>query len=258
MPLTVETAEERMKKILVTNDDGINAIGIKILAEAMRKIGHVTVIAPAGEMSAISHALSIGKELKLEDFGNNEYSVSGTPTDCVHLGVKHILKDKVDLVVSGINKGANLGQDVHYSGTVAGAVEGSILGVPAISFSQILGDMDNMEKAADFAVELAREVLNHKLPHNPLLNVNFPPCPAKGVKLTRLGDRHYEDTISERLDEKGSRIFKIAGQPVHYQQDDDTDCQMAEDGYITVTPMHTDPSDFEAIVKMNCWDIFEE
>ena len=247
-----------MKKILVTNDDGINAIGIKVLAEAMWEIGDVTVIAPDGEMSAISHALSIGKPLRLTDHGNQEFSVSGTPTDCVHLGVKYLRKNNVDLVVSGINKGANLGQDVHYSGTVAGAVEGSILGVPAIAFSQILGEVEDLDKAAKFAIELAQEVLKHQLPHPPLLNVNFPPCHARGVRLTRLGDRHYEDTISETTDDQGNRIFKIAGQAVHYQQDEDTDCQMAEDGYITITPMHTDPSDFETIVKMNCWDVFKE
>lgn len=245
-----------MTKILVTNDDGITTTGIAKLAQAMARIGEVFVVAPDREMSAISHALSLSKPLHVKEIQKNWFAVGGTPTDCVYLGLKSLAPD-VDIVVSGINKGANLGEDVHYSGTVAGATEASILGKPAIAFSQILGDDPDLDRAANFAEELTRQALNYDIGKRPLLNVNFPPCKPKGVRLTRLGVRHYEDTLTEKVDDAGNRTFLVAGTAVHYEQDKDTDCQVAEEGFISVSPLQLDLSDYEAHVKMASWDVFK-
>jgi 5'-nucleotidase len=249
-----------MKRILVTNDDGITTRGIAILAEAMSAIGEVTVVAPDREMSAISHALTLKQTLRVKEIRPRWWAVGGTPTDCVYLGMNRLVNGSVDLVVSGVNRGANLGQDVHYSGTVAGAVEGSILGTSAIAFSQILGgdERADLERAALFARGLAREVLQNSVGKRPLLNVNFPSGEARGVKLTRLGSRNYSDTLEERIDGRGIYEFRIAGSAVHYDQAADTDCQVAQDGYISVTPLQIDLTDFEACVKMASWEVFRD
>jgi 5'-nucleotidase len=247
-----------MAKIVVTNDDGITTAGITHLAAAMAELGEVVVIAPDQEMSAVSHAISLNKPLTVKELRPNWFSVDGTPTDCVYLGIKDLATD-VDLVVSGINKGANLGKDVHYSGTVAGAVEGAIFGIPAISFSQISAvDDETLARAAAFAAKLAAIVLALNDGSKPLLNVNFPSCKPKGVKLTKLGERHYENTISKKMRPNGDRTFQIGGQSVHHQQDQNNDTQAAEDGYISVTPLKIDISDYKEMVEISDWDIFHE
>jgi 5'-nucleotidase len=226
----------------------------------MEQIGRVIVAAPDREMSGISHALSLQKPLRVKEVKEDWFAIGGTPTDCVYLGVHKLAGGPVDLVVSGINRGANLGEDVHYSGTVAGAVEGSLYGCAAIAFSQIGGDLGNesMGRASTFAVRLAKAVLASDIGKRPLLNVNFPPGVPRGVRLTRLGTRHYEDTLTEETDARGNRFFVIAGTAVHYDQDQDTDCQVAEERFISVTPLKLDLTDFEAQVKMADWEIFRE
>lgn len=249
-----------MKRILVTNDDGITTTGIARLAGAMADLGEVTIVAPDREMSAISHALTLMRPLRVKEVQPRWFAVGGTPTDCVYLGINKFIDGPVDLVVSGINRGANLAQDIHYSGTVAGAVEGRILGIAAIAFSQILGgDHGALDRAAEFARELARQVLDAaELGERPLLNVNFPPAKAKGVKLTHLGTRHYIDSLHERADDNGDRYFWIEGSSVHYEQAKDTDCQVAEEGYISVTPLQLDLSDYHERDAMHSWPMFME
>ena len=249
-----------MKQILVTNDDGITTTGIARLAEAVQGLGEVTVVAPDREMSAISHALTLMKPLRVKEVQPRWFAVGGTPTDCVYLGIKKFVGKPVDLVVSGINRGANLAQDVHYSGTVAGAVEGKILGTAAIAFSQIINeDAGALERAVDFIRALAEQVLEAvDRGEKPLLNVNFPPKKAKGVKLTHLGIRHYEDSLHERVDENGDRYYWIEGSAVHYEQTKDTDCQVAEDGYISVTPLQLDLSDYHERDEMRSWPMFRD
>lgn len=245
-----------MIRILVTNDDGITTTGVAKLAEAMSSLGEVTVVAPDREMSAISHALTLSKPLHVKEIRKRWFAVNGTPTDCVHLGIKRLVKGGVDLVVSGFNNGANLAEDVHYSGTVAGAVEGTILGTMAIAFSQIKGPDADLDIAAAWAKELAKDVLTLGDGKTTLLNVNFPPERPKGIKLTRLGSRHYEDTISEKTDDNGMRLFWISGMAVRRDRQRDTDCQVTEDGYISVTPLQLDLSNYEELVKMTSWKIF--
>lgn len=249
-----------MKKILVTNDDGITTRGIAVLAEAMRDLGEVTVVAPDREMSAISHALTLKQPLRVKEIRPRWWAVGGTPTDCVYLGINRLVGAPIDLVVSGINRGANLGQDVHYSGTVAGAVEGKILGTSAIAFSQILGGDEHadLDRAALFAHDLARAVLERGNGERPLINVNFPTGPARGVRITRLGSRDYTDTLEERVDGRGIYEFRIAGSAVHYDQAADTDCQVAQEGFISVTPLQIDLTDFKACVSMATWELFRE
>jgi 5'-nucleotidase len=245
-----------MKQILVTNDDGIVSAGIKTLADAVSGLGEVTVIAPDREMSAISHAITLGKSLRVEETAPGWYAVSGTPTDCVYLGFVKIMDGNVDLVVSGLNHGANLGEDVHYSGTVAGAVEGSILGAPAVAFSQIPGLTVSLDEAAEFVRTLAGEVLSGGLAPRTFLNVNFPPPPSKGVKLTRLGRHIYEQAVTEQEGRHGERYYWIGGNAVHHEQSPDTDVQAVHDGYISVTPMHIDMTDENASAELADWKLF--
>ena len=245
-----------MKRILVTNDDGIESRGIEVLAEAMSALGEVTIVAPDREMSAISHAITLGRPLRVRERRPGWHSVSGTPTDCVYIGVVDILEGKLDLVVSGINQGANIGEDVHYSGTVAGAVEGSIFGYPAIAFSQIPNLDVGLEQSAAFAAELAAAVLDNGLAGRTLLNVNFPPPPAKGIKLTRLGRHVYEQAFREESDDGDGRLVWIGGNEIHQEQDPDTDAQAVHEGFISVTPLQLDMTDQPAREHLAAWKMF--
>jgi 5'-nucleotidase len=244
-----------MKRILVTNDDGIDSIGIKVLAEAMAELGEVTVIAPDREMSGISHALTLGKPMKAEMIRPRWYAVSGTPTDCVYVGRVKIVSGKIDLVVSGINNGANLGEDVHYSGTVAGALEASIFDIPAIAFSMTAGLGVDLTEATHFARDLAGEVLRRGIEPRTLLNVNFPAPPALGVRVTRLGRRHYEQVVDQTAEGNGRYTFQIGGNEIHHEQSPETDCQAVADGCISVTPLQIDMSDVGARERLAEWGI---
>jgi len=247
-----------MKRILVTNDDGIGAEGIALLAEAVSGLGQVTVVAPDREMSAISKALSLRKPLRVERVRDGWYSLSGTPTDCVYVGVVRLLEGEVDLVVSGINRGANLGEDIHYSGTVAGASEGRILGIPAIAYSQIRGGDGVRPESLEFVTRLTEAVLERGPGSNALLNVNFPPGRARGVRLTRLGVRHYEEAVAEESDADGNPVYLIGGNEVHSEQAPDTDVQAAHDGFVSVTPLQLDLTDRSELRELADWKLFRE
>ncbi len=235
-------------RILVTNDDGYIAEGLQVLADALEPLGEVWVVAPNREQSAVSHALTLDRPLRLNRLGERRVAVDGTPTDCVAVAVAHLLADRAaDLVVSGINFGVNMGADVHYSGTVSAAFEGVILGVPAIAVSQALGQGFSFHPAARLAREIAAWVLEHGLPPDSLLNVNVPATAPRGVRLTRLGVRRYTEGVVEARDPRGRQIFWIGGgQPV-WEPLPGTDFHEVAEGWVSVTPLHLDLTGFDLL-----------
>ena len=227
--------------ILVTNDDGYRSEGIRMLAEALKRVGEVTVVAPVDEASAIGHALTLRRPLRLEQVSERVYGVDGTPTDCVNLGIGQVLKCLPDLVVSGINKGYNLGDDVTYSGTVAGAMEGALLGVPgmAVSLRLTRGQYD-FTHAADVAAMLAEAMLKKPLPPRTFLNVNVPKGRPKGLRVTVQATRNHITSIGERHDPKGRPYYWLEEGQNSWEPHDRSDYQTVRDGYVSITPLHPD------------------
>lgn len=236
-----------MTKILVTNDDGVFSEGIKLLAAALEPLGEVTVVAPDREQSAMGHALTLQRPLRLRQIGERVYSVDGTPTDCVNLGVHWLMKDDPpDLVVSGINFGLNLGDDVTYSGTVSATFEGTLLGIPSVAFSQEVAQPFSFQAGADFAAGLVKILLQNELPKDLLLNVNFPAGKFRGVRLTKLGNRRYHQTVVQKLDPNGREYYWISGTPV-WTKSTGTDQDAVSDEYISITPLHLDLTDYRGL-----------
>jgi 5'-nucleotidase len=232
-----------MPTILVTNDDGIHAPGLVALAEAVRPLGDVLVVAPHQESSAIGHALTLRRPLRLDQHGPGRYAVDGTPTDCVNIAVAVLLQGRLpDLVVSGINTGWNLGDDVTYSGTVSGALEAALLGAPAIAVSlKRTPDWTfDFGPSAAVARDLAARVLRDGLAERTFLNVNVPLGRPKGLRLTMQGKRNHVTTIAERLDPRGLRYFWIEEGQDDWLPHDHSDYQACRDGYVSVTPLHPD------------------
>jgi 5'-nucleotidase len=234
--------------ILVSNDDGIHSPGLAALAEAVSRHGRVVVVAPDREQSAVSHALTLHRPLRIDEIAPGRYTVDGTPTDCVNLAINGILPVRPALVVSGINKGANLGDDVTYSGTVSAAMEGTLLGIPSIAFSQVGRGGWDFTIAAEFASRLVEKVLACPLPPDTLLNVNVPRFedgarPA-GVSLTRMGRRRYGDAIVEKLDPRGRKYYWIGGEELSFVDEEGTDFHAVTAGRISVTPIHLDLTNY--------------
>jgi 5'-nucleotidase len=230
-----------MPLILVTNDDGYRSEGITKVADALGRLGEVSVVAPVEEASAIGHALTLRRPLRLERIGDRVYSVDGTPTDCVNIAITQVFKRLPDLVVSGINKGWNLGDDVTYSGTVAGAFEGALLGVPgfAVSLQATRGDYD-FRHAAHVAATLADALLQRPLPSRTFLNVNVPRGVPKGFRVTVLATRNHVTSVAERRDPKGRAYFWIEEGRNDWHPHDRSDYQAVLDGYVSVTPLQPD------------------
>ena len=228
-------------RILVTNDDGFRSDGIQALARALRKIGDVTIVAPTIEASAIGHALTLRHPLRLESVAENVYAVDGTPTDCVNIAVAQVFKALPDLVVSGINKGWNLGDDITYSGTVAGALEAALLGVPAmaVSLRQTRGDYD-FSHAARAAAQLANAIRERPLPPRTFLNINVPKGVPKGFRATVQAKRNHVTSVAERHDPKGRPYYWIEEGQNDWQPHDRSDYQAVRDGFVSVTPLHPD------------------
>lgn len=240
-----------MARILVTNDDGIYSEGLRKLADALREIGEVIIVAPDREQSAASHALTLNRPLRLLQIQENEYIVDGTPTDCVNLAVLKILKDaRPDIIVSGINFGPNLGDDVTYSGTISAAFEGSLLGIPSIAFSALVGEGFSFDPCAAFAAELTRLALTEHRDPLIILNVNFPVSTMAGVRITRLGKRIYSEGVIERLDPRGRKYYWIGGEPPEWHQGEGTDFEAIQNGFISITPLHLDLTHHESIPKL--------
>ena len=250
-----------MPRILVTNDDGIHSAGIIALAEALQALGEVFVVAPAHEMSAASHSLTLTRPLRIEQIDDRHFSIDGTPTDCVTLAMNHLLKDGLpDIVVSGINKGGNLGEDVSYSGTVAGALEASIYGLPGIAVSLVQRTNFDFLPAAEFATELARRVLGDGLPRGTLLNVNVPPGPVLGVRVTRQGTKNIRPNIIEGTDPRQRKYYWIGEESLAWNEEAGTDFEALGQGLVSITPLRTDLTDYRALeeFKLRDWDIVLE
>jgi 5'-nucleotidase len=241
-------------RILVSNDDGIHSAGLAALADALAAVGDVVVVAPDREQSACSHALTLHRPLRIDEAGPNRFAVDGTPTDCVNLAVNAILPEKPTLLVSGINRGANLGDDVTYSGTVSAAMEGTLLGVPSIAMSLIGRGPYDFGPAAAFAARLAAWVLATGLPPDTLLNVNVPPdkdgVPPNAVELTRMGRRRYGDAIVEKVDPRGRKYYWIAGDEVPFVAEEGTDFHAVQHGRISVTPIHLDLTNYPTLEQL--------
>lgn len=238
-----------MPRILVTNDDGVHGDGIAALAEAMARLGDVTVVAPLGEASAIGHALTLARPLRLARLREGVYSVDGTPTDCVNVAMTHVLAEKPDLIVSGINTGWNVGDDVTYSGTVSGALEGALLGIPSIAVSteRYRGVEYNFSPAADAAVIVAREVLTRGLPRFTLLNVNVPFAPTGGFRVTVQARRNHVTTVALRHDPRNRPYYWIEEGLDDWEAHDRSDYQAVRDGFISVTPLQPDLTAHDAL-----------
>lgn len=232
------------KRILISNDDGINSEGIHKLHETLKKLGEVYVVAPDRDQSAVSHSLSLFRPLRLDKITEYVYSVDGTPTDCVNLAINGILKDrKPDLVVSGINKGENLGDDITYSGTVSAAMEGTLLGVPSIAISLVGRVEFNFDNALEHAESISKYVLERGLPTDTLLNVNVPNTPVsehKGIMITKQGKRLYDEPIVEKVDPRGKKYYWIGGDELGYLDIKKSDIVAVREGYISVTPISLD------------------
>jgi 5'-nucleotidase len=235
-------------RILVTNDDGIYSEGLRKLAEALRPIGEVFIVAPDREQSAASHALTLNRPLRILEIQENEWIIDGTPTDCVNLAVIYILKDRrPDLICSGINFGPNLGDDVTYSGTISAAFEGSLLGVPSIAFSALVGEHFSFDRCAEFAGRLVPELLERERDPSIILNVNFPVEQIRGVRITNLGKRTYTEGVIERLDPRGRKYFWIGGQPPVWTRNPGSDIEAIENGYVSITPLHLDLTHHQSV-----------
>jgi len=237
--------------LLISNDDGYHSEGIHVLADSLESVGEVWVVAPDRENSAVSHALTLSRPLRVTELDERHFVVDGTPTDCVTLGVCHVLKGRnPDLVVSGINFGANMGDDVHYSGTVSAAFEAAILGVPAIAISQVVGEHFSFAPAGRFARMLAARVLERGLPQGTLLNVNVPHSPPKGVRFTRLGKRVYTEGVVEDTDPRGRKCYWIGGGDPVWEDIPGTDFAAVGAGCISITPLQLDMTDVAQLRRL--------
>ena len=250
-------------RILLTNDDGIDAPGIKVLWNILKDMAEIVVAAPARQQSATSHSITVFHPIWVNDQVFDDPSISGwriggTPADSVKIALDSLMDIKPDLVVSGINHGPNLGTDVLYSGTVSAAVEGAMHGIPAIAISLATDDEPDFEPAAAFCRQLVSQVLAQKLPPFTLLNVNVPPLQQKeikGVAITRLGVIEYANAFDKRTDPRGRTYYWMAGTPMQTANASDTDVSAVQAGNISVTPIHFDLTDYALIEKMRSWSL---
>jgi len=245
-------------RILVSNDDGVYSKGIKALTQALKSIADVTVVAPNRERSAASHSLTLHRPLRVVKISNKVYAVDGTPTDAVTLGIFEIMKNPPDIVISGINQGANLGDDVHYSGTVSAAIEGAIAGFPAIAISLMGREKLIFGPAAKFAVRIAKKVYKEGLPKGGVLNVNVPNVPAnkiKGYEWTKIGKRKYGDIIVEKIDPRGRPYYWIGGDESGFVDIDASDCNAVLSNKISITPLKVDMTDHAYLKKCETWKL---
>ncbi len=245
--------------ILCTNDDGYLATGLRVMAEVARTVGHVEIVAPDREQSASSHSLTMHYPLRAHRASEHVRYVDGTPTDCVALAVGALLPERPDVVLSGVNHGPNMGEDVLYSGTVAGAMEATILGIPAIAISYAGRDPEEIPAYAQVLERLVHKLVRREqFPAETLLNVNIPAVPPeeiRGVRVTRLARRIYTDSLTRAKDPNGREYFWIGGGGVQWTGDEDTDFYAVEEGYISVTPLHLDLTNYKLLEEVASWDL---
>jgi 5'-nucleotidase len=243
--------------ILVSNDDGILAPGLALLADACREAGTVTVVAPDREQSGTSHSLTLHHPLRPTRTRDGAFQVDGTPTDCVLLAIGALMPEKPSFVFSGVNHGPNMGEDVLYSGTVSAAMEAVTLGVPGIAFSFAGRDLDLLESYRDTLVRIIRRVTSiENFPPETLLNINLPKRHASeiaGLKITKLGSRFFSESITRMKDPWGREVFWIGGGDVTWSTDPESDHAAVKDGYISVTPLHMDLTNYQWFEKVREW-----
>lgn len=243
-------------KILLSNDDGFLAPGLRCLAQALSAIAEVTIVAPDRNRSGVSNSLTLDRPLQIMQHGEREFSVNGTPTDCVHLAITGLLKELPDMVISGINEGANLSDDVLYSGTVAAAMEGRFLGFPAIAVSLVGETMQYYQTAARVIAELIQNIGVNPLPNSSILNINIPDMPfsdIKGIKMTRLGARHLARPMLESINPRGQAVYWV-GLPGEMQDAGvGTDYHAVKEGYVSVTPLQVDLTKYEEVMTLQPW-----
>jgi 5'-nucleotidase len=250
--------------ILITNDDGIHSEGLLALKTSLQEFGKVVIVAPDRPRSASGHSITLHKPLRIEkirlsdgDFG---YSSNGTPSDCISLGVLDVVGGPVDLVVSGINHGPNLGWDLTYSGTVSAAMEGIVMGIPSLAVSVASYKDIDYSFAAEFSAFLARKLVEHTLPPSVLLNVNVPGVPVdqiKGIEVTRQGKRHYAGRLEKRIDPMGRAYYWLGGDEPLDELEEGTDVKAITDGRVSVTPVHLDLTGYAALDLVRDWGVDE-
>ncbi len=237
-------------RILLSNDDGIYARGLEVIAQELKKLGELWTVAPVEEQSTKGHSLTLHKPLRTHPMGPKRFGVTGTPADCVCVGIKEIMKKKPDIVVSGINRGANLGQDIFYSGTVSAAREATIWDIPSFAISL---DLDphkpqpesklHYETAAKIAIQVIKSFQKLDMPKHVLININVPNKPMsqiKGIKVARQGFRHYSGSVLKRLDHRGRDYFWVGGKYLGFQKEEGTDCHWVDRGFATLSPLKLD------------------
>lgn len=248
-----------MAQILVTNDDGVHSDGIHALAAALGHLGEITIVAPHAEASAIGHALTLRRPLRMERLRDRVYEVDGTPTDCVNIAVTQVFMpaSPPDLIVSGINKGWNLGDDITYSGTVAGALEGSLLGIPsiAVSLSRTRGKYDFGPSAAAAATIASMALRGGIITGRTFLNLNVPSGKPKGFRLTVQARRNHVTIVDPRVDPRGQPYYWIEEGDNDWEPHDRSDYQAVRDGYVSVTPLHPDMTDHEALTRLEALEL---
>ncbi|OHU88627.1 MULTISPECIES: 5'/3'-nucleotidase SurE [Pseudoalteromonas] len=243
-------------RILLSNDDGVHAKGIAVLYQALKQIAQVTVVAPDRNCSGASNSLTLLNPLRATVLENGFISVNGTPTDCVHLGVSQLMDELPDLVVAGINNGANLGDDTLYSGTVAAATEGRHLGLPAIAVSLCSKEEAHYETAAQMTLDIIKQLQNHPLPRDQIININVPDIPLtelKGAKVCRLGARHKAETMTKQQDPWGRDVFWYGSLGSESDAGEGTDFHAVNNGYAAITPLKVDMTAHDSLDAMANW-----
>jgi 5'-nucleotidase len=245
--------------ILVTNDDGILAPGLALLAEVCRAVGAVTVVAPDREQSGTSHSLTLHRPIRPMRRPDGAFQVDGTPTDCVMLALEALMPERPDFVFSGVNHGPNMGEDVLYSGTVAAAMEAVMLGVPGIAISFAGNQPETMATYRDRLVDLVGRITSvPDFPQDTLLNINLPRVPAAevaGVRVTKLGSRFFSGSLARMKDPWGREIFWIGGGTITWTGDEDSDHAAVGEGYVSVTPLHMDLTDYSLLEMVRGWSL---
>lgn len=259
-------AKKRKLRILVSNDDGINSQGILALGRALAKIAKVTIVAPEREQSTMGHALTLHKPVRIFHINSERnldlWATSGTPADCVYVGLRYVMKETPDIIVSGINRGVNLGNDAYYSGTIAAAREGAVMNIPAIACSLdyhyepgTKGTV-NFDWAANYMVSLVKGAMENPLPPNCMLNINFPNVSSsrvKGVRVARQGFRIYTDKVEARKDSRGKNYFWLGGKYAGFKQIEGSDCEVLDQNYISITPFRIDLTQYDYMETLAEW-----
>jgi len=246
-------------ELLISNDDGIESVGIRVLADSMRSLGRVTIVAPDKNRSGASNSLTLDAPIRIKEMEEGVYRVSGTPTDCVHAALTGLLHEDPDIVVSGINSGANLGDDVIYSGTVAAAMEGRFLGYPAVALSLVFAEHSrpqNYDTAGEAALRIVRQLQLDPLPADTILNVNVPDYPwsqIRGFEVTRLGHRHRAEPVIKTTDPRGREMYWIGPAGAEQDAGPGTDFDAVRRKFISITPIHVDLTRYQALDQVAGW-----